>query len=91
MTLLIHKKLYQTAYFIGYLQDQGRVLTNTGSWLRDWSSESWDFIPFGSSSLIAPAETTQNIGIGFVANGSMIIPLPTNQPAFFICERTGKK
>jgi len=57
--------------------------------LRAWSSESWDFIPFGSSSLITP-ETNQYTGIGFVANGSTFTPLTTTLGALYICERIGK-
>ena len=83
-------KLKGIAICAGYLQDQDRVLTNTGQWLRDWSSESWNFIPIGPSSLIQPATTTMNVATGFVANNSTFKALTTSQAALYICERIGK-
>ena len=87
ITIYKHK---DSVNYTGYLKDQNRVLTNTGSWLRDWSSESWDFIPIGPSSLITAATTTGNVGTGFVANNLTFKALATNQPALYICERIGK-
>ena len=70
---------------LGYLIDQGRVLTTSGAWLRNRVSvPDWDFMPFDSSSLVG----TLN-GFGLSANSTSFATVSTTQAAFYVCERIG--
>ena len=73
---------------LGFLLDQGRVLTTSGAWLRYRASlPAWDFIPFDSSSLVRIPGSVD--GFAFAANSTSFTTLTTYQTAYFICERIG--
>ena len=73
---------------LGYLTDQGRVLTTSGAWLRNrGSAPGWDFMPFDSSSLVINSGTLN--GFGLAANSTSFTTLSTTQAAFYVCERIG--
>ena len=73
---------------LGYLIDQGRVLTTSGAWLRNRVSvPDWDFMPFDSSSLVLNPGTLN--GFGLAANSTSFATVSTTQAAFYVCERIG--
>ena len=75
----------------GYIFDIGRVLTSSGTFLRNRSNDSdHDFVPFGSSSLLSPIPfDSSSLGFAFAANSNNFSVLPSNTLAPFVCERIG--
>ena len=79
--------MFLNEIFSGYLQDQGRLLTNFGSWLRNRSGDDRDFIPLGPDNLFP---NTGNLSeSGFLANGTVFTMQNTKISSYYICEYIG--
>ena len=76
----------------GYVQDNGRVLTSTGSWLRNRATESdLSLYPFGPESILKSSATSSATSSAFVTNGSATVASGLYASSYYICERIGMK
>ena len=79
---------YRTNLISGLVQDNGRVWTTSGSWLRKRKSDlSRDFFPFGFES--QPQKIERTSGAAYQANSTNFVPVTTTTTAYYVCERFG--